>query len=1621
MPNNQSFPNQFSLNNARFNSNTRPPLTRNVHNDLHQGTQNFIPNSFNQHQNAFSPQAPRPPVWENHRNPAQHQFERQSFNRFDQRSPEINFQRDKSPDFSDAFPDQDFRQRGEQGADRFVQNINDERLVTTVPNNRGPSEGPECQADLPTKIYGVPCKLVMVSDILNVGVVEVQNPLGMRVNCLFTRKDLLTPVRRDKLSAEVSYDSQYRVNAWLMNNSLKIPYMASTVSLEGMQSNMPNYVAQKILGQPNPENISLYTSVATNLAWNLPSTHPRSGYGPGLDLGRDGGNERNVVLLDDSNSPSQERTSVRDIGRKIVLTDDNESVNRPWSPMGHFREQHSNIKPRVQIWNDQQITRTVPISPAPSTATSTTFSSPVKQRRLSSRSRSRSRERSKRRDRSKSRSHRSRSRERKRSRSKERSKRSESKRSRSRDTKKRKRSRSRTKSLTRDELASCPILDQQVLTSCVEGVVTCYINNNIGIVKLQRGFVRQGKDVSVSEIKFAFFHVDQVMVRTPGVGLHQFGEIYSSQDLPKHFPKRSFVMCNVRMIEAKEASCQALVVVSRERDYLEWSRSVLNMNKEEKDWLRFNLDSVKSVMENTDSKDKPLMDPFSFDSHDHLFEGIVKEYLSLDSGLLELADVENSTVLFNTKQAFKIVNEEGENKWKRLKSEHLKQADTKLLKEHFPVGSSVKLIVRKIPCSEHSHLKFQAVAVFPAAFSDIDAPMDDFKLRFDTEGSKQNLFKNLVKQHDDFKKTASFKANPRNNKGAVNAVLDGMSDNWYASIVTNYDDDCGLVRLAAKTGVINPAWSTSVNYLYVLFHLDDVYDSDGHQVIRNNCNIRDILNAPVTLTARTICKRALPSEIIETLDEMMTSNPLNLGIPVLQAITVQLLTKVTKNVDDGLGIQMPRPTIIRKNTPSLNFKEDFTSCFFQYGLKTKLDIKICYFNAINKAPLPYKEHITAKYDYIEEKDLLHEMKELNSDTSRFLVYGELDLNLVNVDNQKNLPREITKIECKIVYLHRQTLKVERGVVMLEPLIDGIPVPCFSYFQWSDVSKLVAHDYLCKDLAILTPCNSSDTFFISVSMINSGSPIPYVARQIWNENVRVKHGQFEPVPDSMGDTLRFRETFIKAFLATAKYDKKTEKKPVKTEVKKEVKVDTRTQLQKIVDEKTKENVVIGRVLKLINQNYGIGVCIRKTPDGFSELVQVLFDVFDVWSGDNVLSNLGKKLPNELTVRQFLLVNAISIEKKENVKRNVEFMATAVVGAQSIEDLRIKRFPAGAVLLKNADKLDANKINNFKAVVNVVNNMDLDEEEKKLFEEVEQDLLSQQKPPPIPKDPEIKPKENYPESLKEPKVQPKQIKEELADEDKAEKDASLSPSLIQSVKEDVKDVAKEMEQGFGLRQKSQTEVEVKPVKGIKEELVNEHNSDSDIVESPDLNLSVEKNVEKRTNLPEQPSLNNEIKDNEGGNEKTPTDSADAMAKVVMVPAEIQLDVETAKVSGMAQAEDILNDSDSSDFEMDEKGDGFESNISDEEKSENRTTEPISIGEVNRSDIVLNGRDKGVTRVDDSIEDVSSKENVQEETSDKIDCDNKVSDNLDVSRESIEAALTDMLEAAEDVIKSLESESQ
>ena len=81
---------------------------------------------------------------------------------------------------------------------------------------------------------------------------------------------------------------------------------------------------------------------------------------------------------------------------------------------------------------------------------------------------------------------------------------------------------------------------------------------------------------------------------------------------------------------------------------------------------------------------------------------------------------------------------------------------------------------------------------------------------------------------------------------------------------------------------------------------------------------------------------------------------------------------------------------------------------------------------------------------------------------------------------------------------------------------------------------------------------------------------------------------------------------------------------------------------IVESRTDDTVFVGKVLKLINQNYGLGVCIKKKEDGTFDTIQVLFDLFDVWSGDNVLANLKKKLQDALKLSGYILVNAILIE-------------------------------------------------------------------------------------------------------------------------------------------------------------------------------------------------------------------------------------------------------------------------------------------------------------------------------------------------------------------------------------------
>lgn len=841
----------------------------------------------------------------------------------------------------------------------------------------------------------------------------------------------------------------------------------------------------------------MYHEYASSIGWSLPSTV----ISPGDNVLA---GHRNVVLVDDS--PSD-----RDLGRKIVFRDDTDTSReeeRAWSPMGQFRDQLQSDPRRVQVWDQNspvQITRTVQQSPpkksrwsspvrSPSRSstilsntsrrspTGRSSKSPIRShsRRSSERSasrrsrsrdrrRSRSRSRDRRRSRSRSRNRRrsrSRNRDRKRSRSRSR----ERRRSRSRDRKRRRsRSRSRKRSPSPSEVVKkinfedCQILKKQMFKDSAIGIILSFVNDEMGIIKLDRQLVG-GVEVT-NTVRHIFFHVDQFYIRSKERGVHPFGEVFRNRDMKKHLWTGQIVYCNVRKLydekpKSSLAEGQAIVVCLRDADYKEWCQNTFELSEKDKSWMEFNLDHNKSIMLNFDNKQVPLMDPFFHSIHNEIKEGKVIEYIGLESGLIELSVGEKGVVLFDMRQVFLVQRNEKGNKWKRLKN----YQDKKILRDIFPIGSVVDLIITRLPCHENSKLKYQAVAVFQQTFIDIEPPLNDFHLRYNTLGSKIALQNSLLKQHEQFKHFSQLKFTVNlTSKSMVHAVLDELPTTWQAHIIAEFGD-FGLIRITSKTGgVLNAELSPNLQYFNVLYHKEDLFDHNGQQIIYTTSvdKIQSLLGTEVELTARSICKRNSPEGIIKVVTEMVADNPANIGIPVLQAITVKL--KSSQSANTQLNSNIPKPTALCKNVPSLSMGSPFTHCFLQYGLKTRLDIKILqYHSEKDKPPLDYKAHIIAKYEYPEEKRVVEELENLDSEATRKLVFGGIDLSIIDQAKQANLPQEISRIECEIVYLHRIGMRCDRGAVLVKPLVDNAPVPCYAYFQYNDLCKLRNSEIYCRD-------------------------------------------------------------------------------------------------------------------------------------------------------------------------------------------------------------------------------------------------------------------------------------------------------------------------------------------------------------------------------------------------------------------------------------------------------------------------------------------------------------------------------------------------------------------------------
>ena len=1165
---------------------------------------------------------------------------------------------------------------GYNGEARRVFSFDDERLVTTVSNYRQHQQQPEPEQDLPDKIYDNSCSLVLVNDFLECGVIQLRGSRGQTANCLFLRRDVLVMGRREKLSYELARDGCYRANAWLINPCSKIPYLAANVWFDGAQ-NIPPSILRRISSRADEDSLHVYNRVVNDLIWDLPDQSEYTG-----------DTQRNVVLVDRDEEPHQAQPRGRDLGRQVVFRGEEEqdSEDRAWS-------HHTNR--RVQVWEKSppKITRNVTITPWQTHSPGATRQSQTSPHTSGTSSMSRFS------------GGRSRSTSSERSSGQEKNKRSRSKRS---------RKRSRNLEERRVVARSPPrnkILDQLIFENCTTARVSSYLGNGIGVLSIRRGTERRKEDRQM-RLEVALFHVDQVWTRTPGLGLHQQNEVYRSREVESQYRVGATVYCNVRKIEAKDADCQAVFVGKSSEDYKAWLQLVSGL--EDSSPLARSLDDSRSLFSLREARSDGRSDGRSeaglelLGGQPEVCEATVKEYVSLDYGLLDLSLHQAGTVLFNLSHVYL----PADNCWKRLKT-------SQLLRDNFPVGMAVDVLITSIPCHQYSDLRYQALAVFKKSYQNIENPMKYFQSKYDSVEEKLELKKSLSRHFDSFKSFVNLQTHPKNALfSPVHVVLDCLPDSWQAVVVAEISKEFGIIRICKKgPGNISLPSGKSLKLLNVLFHIEDVFCEDGEKAVRKNVALGSLLNRSVHLTARSICSQGTPDGIFELIEKMLSRDGSLVGVPVLQAVTVCL----------GPARTSPRPTFLRKQTPS--FVSPLFYCFLEFGLKTSLDIKLVQFLAEpKKPPLPYKEHFIKSYDYKKEKSVVEDLKAIDTETSIKIIYGSLKLK--NIDNsiQESLPQNISRIDCRVLFLYRTNLRAERGVVLVKPLVENSAVECLAYFQYSDVHKQRPSDTICKDLATLMPCCSQDKYCVSLQLHDPKSPIPYLATRIWNETVRLEDNLPEPTVNISIDAynVKSRNSFIKSMIATCpsqpetQQEKKQNPAPICEKQKQTSDInngkkpeDPGAEFAEYVEKVSSKTLLVGKVLKVINSNYAVAVCVLPSK----KTVQVLFDVFDVWNcqdGDcDVLANQKKMIKDVMSAGDFLRLHAIQIKSQaREVQRPISHMATAVIVAKTFEDLKEKQFPEDAVVLHSLDGVEENKVQNFEQVVKIMESIEMDHSEREI---------------------------------------------------------------------------------------------------------------------------------------------------------------------------------------------------------------------------------------------------------------------------------------------------------------------
>ena len=187
------------------------------------------------------------------------------------------------------------------------------------------------------------------------------------------------------------------------------------------------------------------------------------------------------------------------------------------------------------------------------------------------------------------------------------------------------------------------------------------------------------------------FHINQVWIKHPSAGFCPFTEIYPIGDLSKHFYPGREISCHMRVIpKTRDVKAQAEAVWLQGFPPEESVYKTRELPAE----LNFHLAQYNS------GKCGKLELVLSVDQHSSL-NGTIQEYISYELGLIRLVGQNGGVVLFHLDQVW--IYEGGS--WVLFKD----VMNSPISIDYLPIGSSVSVSVRKLPCSANSHLRYQGI------------------------------------------------------------------------------------------------------------------------------------------------------------------------------------------------------------------------------------------------------------------------------------------------------------------------------------------------------------------------------------------------------------------------------------------------------------------------------------------------------------------------------------------------------------------------------------------------------------------------------------------------------------------------------------------------------------------------------------------------------------------------------------------------------------------------------------------------------------------------------------------------------------------------------------------------